>query len=92
MKNKRRGTLGLILIVSVTLYVGYVLCRQQMALVSYQKQKDLYSTMIQKEEITTQELLKKEQLYKTDYFVEKTAREKLGMVYAGEKIFKDISR
>ena len=46
---------------------------------------------IKQEEALKQELLKQEEKVNSDEFVEKIAREELGMVKPGERIFVDIN-
>lgn len=92
MKNKRKGGLERVLYLIIILYVGFVLLRQEAVLFDCHKQQNYYLSEIKKSQSISQELKKKKQIYNSNEFIEKTAREKLGMVYPGEKVFKDISR
>ncbi|MGE5474090.1 MAG: FtsB family cell division protein [Ignavibacteriales bacterium] len=92
MKNKRKGNIKRVIYFIVILYIGVVLVRQETVLFDCHKQQNYYLSEIKKNQNLSTDLKQKKELYNSDVFVEKTAREKLGMVYPGEKVFKDISR
>lgn len=92
MKNKRNGNFKRIIYSFIIVYVGYILFRQQVFLSDCQKQKAYYLSEIEKNKNISNELKHKQKLYNSDLFIEKMAREKLGMVYVDEKIFKDVSK
>jgi len=92
MKNKRKSNFNRIVYSFIIVYVGYILFRQQSVFFDCQKQKAYYLSEIKNNQNISQELKQKKELYNSDFFIEKSARDKLGMVYPGEKIFKDISR
>lgn len=67
----------------------------------YSQSKDLYAIQIemnqiqkriQKEKETNNELLKQKDEISSDESIEKTAREKLGMVKDGERVFVDTNK
>ncbi|MGE5329700.1 MAG: septum formation initiator family protein [Deltaproteobacteria bacterium] len=92
MKNKRKDNLKKVVYSVVIVYVGYIVLKQQAILFDCQKQQTFYLNEIKKNQNISQELKQKKELYNSDFYVEKVAREKLGMVYPEEKVFKDISR
>jgi len=92
MKNKRKGNFKRIIYSAIIIYVAFILLKQQASLFECRKQSAYYLNEVKKNMKVSQELQKKKEVYNSDFFVEKMAREKLGMVYSGEKIFKDISR
>jgi len=92
MKNKRKSNLKRVVYSIIVVYIGFVVLRQQAVLFDCQKQQNLYLSEIKKNQNVSEELKQKQVLYNSDFFIEKMAREKLGMVYPGEKVFKDISR
>jgi len=92
MKNKRKSNFKRIIYSAIIIYVGFILLKQQASLFDCQKQSAYYLSEVKKNKSLSQELQKKKEVYNSDFFIEKMAREKLGMVHSGEKIFKDISR
>jgi cell division protein DivIC len=90
-KNKKFSVWTLILIVSVC-YFAYTVYHQQTAIdlgnvKTAELRKDIHS-----EEIKKQQLQKQKSQINTDGFVEKIARDKLGYVKDGEKIYIDTNK
>lgn len=90
-KQKKFKLWTLIFIVSIC-YFAYTLYQQQTYIeerkIQYaQLQKEIYS-----ETIKNEQLLHQKSLISTDEFVEKIAREKLGYVKDGEKIYIDTNK
>lgn len=93
MNNKRRKNRTKVLIyLGLIAYVIYILIQQQMYLLACNKEDNYYLSEIEKQKKISGQLKNQEQFCKTDEFIEKTAREKLGMVLPGEKIFVDVSQ
>lgn len=93
MKNQRkRINPKKLLYLIIALYVGYILFQQQMYLIACEKEENAYLKQIEEQKKITEQLKSQEASYQSDSFIEKMAREKLGMVLPGEKIFIDISK
>jgi len=92
MKNKRLFTYlirtGMI---GFSVYVVFIFIQQQNALNSYRQQEQYYLKRIEEEQRKAEELKRLEAVYNTDEYTEKIARDKLGLVKPGEKIFIDAS-
>lgn len=64
--------------------------KQQDEILMIQTQIKALEHRISKEEAIQDELLEQQTIIETDEFVEKIAREKLGMVKEGERLFVDM--
>ena len=87
-KNKTKRIMYLILLV----YVGCIFVQQQMVLFACQKEKDHYLKEIEEQKQITAKYKEEEKNCESVAFIQKVAREKLGMVLPGEKVFVDISK
>ncbi len=93
MKNKRKSnTLKKVIYLILAVYVGYILFQQQMYLLACEKEENYYQCEINKQKEINEQYKKQEQYYRTDSYIEKIAREKLGMVLPEERVFIDISK
>ena len=81
-----------IIYLAMVLYVGYILFQQQIYLNAYEAEKNSYIKEIDKNKKIAQQYQKQKELYQSDAHLEEMARDKLGMVYPGEKQFIDISK
>lgn len=87
-KSKRiRALIALFLIV----YVCYVFVVQEIEFRKYQELKVAYTDQIILAKAKTDEYKKYAEYVKLDEYIEKVAREKLGMVYPEEKIYIEIN-
>ena len=92
MKNKKKKNNTKRIIYSVlVVYVAYILIQQEMYLFACKKQENLFAKEIQKQKQVSRQIEEQKQLYRTDSYIEEIAREKLGMVLPGEKVFVDVS-
>ena len=93
MNKRKKPNWGLIVIVSgLLVYFGYELVRQQIILDSLDGRRVEIEENIKKEGIKNKELLNQKAEASSDEYVEKIAREKLGMVKQGERVFVDINK
>ena len=88
MNKRKKSKIAIFFLIAFLSYCAYTLIEQEFYLNEYRKQENYYKSEVLKEEKLTVELEKQKELYQTDFFIEKTAREKLGMVKPGEKVFK----
>lgn len=79
-------------LVVVVLNVVYILIQQEITLNNYRIQERYYKAKIEEEKAKAEKLERLKVLYNTDMYIEKIAREKLGLVKSGEKMFIDISQ
>lgn len=92
MNKRKTSKLGLFVIIGFFVYFAYVFIDQQKVL--YAKEIEMNSIQMKIEEETklNKELKKQKEMLGSDEYVEKIAREKLGMVKPGERIFVDINK
>lgn len=93
MKNKRfRFKIVNFIYIALIVYVGYIFIQQQGYLTECKRQENMYYAEIQKNKQIAASLEQQKEYYQTNEYIEKTAREKLGMVVPGEKIYVDVSQ
>ncbi len=90
-KNKFMSALKSAAIAALSIYIVYVLIQQQIQLNAYKAQQDYYKAQIEQEKKKLQSIEDNKLLYTTDSYIEKIARERLGLVKPGEVIFVDIN-
>lgn len=79
------------LILFVAIYVVYTLITQQKKINAYNKEQEIYTKQIAEEKVNNEKLLQtKENINSTEY-IEKIAREKLGMYLPNERVYFDIT-
>ena len=90
--NKRKNTIINVLLISAFLgYFSFKMYEQQRILNSKNRELlQLQEAIAEERRLNEDLLMQKETLYTHEY-VERIAREKLGMVKAGEKIFIDVN-
>lgn len=88
-KQKKKARFKSLIIAAIVCIVSVVLIRQQIELNSYNKKISELNTEIKTEEKRTKEIEKKAELYASDDYIEKVARDELGLVKPDEKVFVD---
>jgi cell division protein FtsL len=91
MNKRKKRSWGLILITGVfILNIGIALVKQEKMIRAQQKELDKIQSNIEQENELNKKLLQQKQEVKSDEYIEKIARENLGMIKDGEKIFIDV--
>jgi len=90
MRHKSKK-LNLLIIIGLLVYVSYIFVIQQIEYKKYQDLKTSYIEQIKVARLKTDEYKEYAKYVKTDEYIEKIAREKLGMVYPEEKIYIEIN-
>lgn len=90
-KRGKPGIWALILAVFF-LYFCYVLIDQQKVILARESEIARMKEKIGEEQAINEELTKQREIINSDEYVEKIAREKLGMVKKEERVFIDISK
>ena len=80
-----------LVLIAVIIFVSVVLIRQQSDINYYNKQINDLNTQISKEEEEKEKLDAKKEEYSSDDYIEKVARDELGLVMADEKVFVDVN-
>lgn len=91
-KSKKKINLTRVLLIGVFVYFASVFCIQQFRINEYKVQEEYYINAISEidEEKSEYEALASQS--NTTEYIEKVAREKLGLVKPYEKIFIDVNR
>lgn len=92
MIKGRKFRLAYIVTIGLFIYFGWILIDQQKIIYSMEQQKKIMETNIEEEKKLNEELKKQKEIVGSDDLIEKIAREKLGMVKKGEKIFVDTNK
>ncbi len=79
-------------VAAVCVYVAYTLIDQQITLSKLGNIKEEYNAKIAEERMTNQRLEDELAQADTDEYLERVAREKLGLVKANERVFIDITK
>jgi cell division protein FtsB len=94
--NKRKKSLWSIIftifIIVMSIYSVVTMIGQQKILSAKSSELKSIQAKIDEESKTSDELKKQKDIVNSDEYVEKVAREKLGMVKHGEKVFVDVNK
>jgi len=86
----RKSTIGIIVLLVIFLYFSYTAVKQQKLIYSKNIELDRIESKIQEEKELNEELKNEKEMIQTDEYIEKIAREKLGMVKENERVFVDV--
>ena len=92
MKERKKFKLGLIVLILVLAYFVIALFDIQKTIYVKQKKIDEVEKKITEQNIISKELNKLKKILNTDDYIRKIAREELGMVKPGEKVFIDPNK
>lgn len=93
MQKKRRINLILLFLMSgLLVYFVITYIDQQEEINKIENEMKALQNKIEKEKELQEELLRQQDIIETDEFIEKIAREKLGMVKEGERIYIDMDQ
>ncbi|MBU3180343.1 FtsB family cell division protein [Clostridium psychrophilum] len=81
---KKKLSIKGVVLVFIVMYVGYLLIQQQVTMSRQKKQLQEYTIQLQKKKEEQKTLQDEVELSKTDKYIEKLAREILGLVKEGE--------
>lgn len=91
MNKRKKSKFGIVLFLGAIAYLTYLLISQQGILYAKQAQLDSINSKIQAEEENKEKLIRQSEEINSDESIEKIAREKLGMVKHGERVFVDVN-
>lgn len=92
MKKKSKSKFGYVLLLIFSIYFSYVFVEQQSLLYAKNNELKDVEAKIKEEQAVNEELKKQEEMISSNEYIEKIAREKLGMVKPGEKVFVDVNK
>lgn len=92
MNKRGKPSIWALILAVFFLYFCYVLIDQQKVIMARESEIARIQEKIGEEQMTNEELTKQREIINSDEYVEKVAREKLGMVKKEERIFIDINK
>lgn len=92
MNKRKNSSLKSLVIVGLLIYFAFVMFDQQKVMHTKKIELKNIDDKIKQEMKVNEELNEQKEAINTDEYAEKVAREKLGMVKHGEKIFIDIDK
>lgn len=90
-RSKKRLNIKLVVLSLFTVYFMFTVINQQTSLSSYNKHISSLESRIEKKGKELEGLSDASEVYSSDEYIEKAAREKLGLVRADETVFVDIT-
>lgn len=84
MDMKKKFSIKSVILIFALVYVCYILIQQQVIMVRQKKEIQMYQVELQKKKKENKLLQDEVELSKTDKYLEKLAREILGLVKEGE--------
>lgn len=91
-QKKKKFNLWTLILIAAVCYFLYTVYHQQIFIDERNSQTEALKKNIKSEEIKKQQLEQQKDLINTDEFAEKIARERLGYVKDGEKIYVDTNK
>jgi len=92
MKKRRRPRWFILIVLIVIVNYFYILYEQQKMIDSKKAQLNEIQAKIAEETENNEYLKKEKEMVLTDEYIEKIARERLGLISPGEKIYVDVNR
>ena len=92
MIKRKKSKSGLIIFIIFVVYFTYTVFIQQQMLQARSSEFKQAKTKIEEQQAIKEDLERQQKLLNTDAYIEKVAREKLGLVKEGERIFTDINQ
>lgn len=92
MKKTKKSRVGMLVILGFLVYFTYVAVDQQKIFNVKQAEMNKVQANINKEKDTNSQLKEEKDMLNSNEYYEKVAREKLGMVKPGERVFVDVGK
>lgn len=92
MSKRKKSRFGLFILLVFFLYFAWQMAGQQKLLYSKGLEMKKIESKVSEEEKLNTELKKEKENMNSDEYIEKVAREKLGMVKEGERVFVDTGK
>jgi cell division protein FtsB len=92
LNKRRKPVLGIIIVLALCVYFVVTLIKQQSVINARAAELEALERKVAKESMTNEELKEALSILGSNEYVEKVAREKLGMLKAEEKVFIDINK
>lgn len=92
MNKRRKNTFGIFILLAIFIYLSYIFMNQQRLLYAKNIELSKIENKIAEEEKLNEELSMEKEMIQSDEYMEKVAREKLGMVKKDERVYVDIGK
>lgn len=92
MSKPKGSILGLLVLLSFLTYFAFTFVDQQRIIYAKRMEMGQIESKIMEEQKNNEKLKKQKEMVNSDEYIEKMAREKLGMVKQGEKVFIDTNK
>lgn len=92
MKKNKKSRFGFVVLLVIFVYFAYIFAGQQETLFKKGAELDRINEKINEEEKENEKLAREQEQINSDEYIEKIAREKLGMVKKGERVYYDIGK
>jgi len=92
MNKRRKNSFGIFILLAIFIYLSYIFINQQRLLYAKSIELNKIENKIAEEEKLNEELNREKEMIQSDEYMEKIAREKLGMVKKDERIYVDIGK
>lgn len=89
-KNKRTKLYRNIILLIIFINLAIIFVNQQKTLNSYKNEKVFYTKQLEEQQVLQEELTQTKQNVNSPEYIEKVAREKLGMYLPNERVYIDI--
>lgn len=92
MNKRKKSKLSILLVLGIFAYFAYIMFDQQKVLDAKGSELRNLKVKIEEQARVNEDLEQQKQILNSDENVERMAREKLGMVKQGEKVFVDVNK
>ena len=92
MRKKKKSRFGIFVLTAIFIYLSYLAVGQQRLIYAKNLENSKVESKIAEEKKTNEELTNEEKIINSDDYIEKVARDKLGMVKKDERVFVDIGK
>lgn len=92
MNKRRKNSFGIFILLAIFIYLSCIFMNQQKLLYAKNIELSKIDNKIAEEEKLNEELNKEKEMIQSDEYMEKVAREKLGMVKKDERVYFDIGK
>lgn len=92
MSKRKKSGIGIYILMIIFIYLAYLAVGQQKLIYAKNLENSRIESKIAEEKKTNEELTKEKETINSDEYIEKVARDKLGMVKKNERVFVDIGK
>jgi cell division protein FtsL len=92
MSKKKKSRFGIFVLMAIFIYLSYMAVGQQRMIYDKSLENSKVVSKIAEEKKTNEELNNEQKMINSDEYIEKVARDKLGMVKKNERVFVDIGK